>query len=172
LIAGILVDGEVPVRAHHSSPTEYEIKVAFVYNFVKFVEWPAAVFPRDDTPIQLCIIGEDPLVEAIKILEGQAVQGRRITVRCCDTNRRPEHCQIALICSSERNRLPQILALLKDTGALTIGDMEGFAQAGGMISLIKTGNKVHFEVNVDAAHRAQLHISSQLLSLAKIVKEK
>ena len=90
LIVGTLVMGERQVWAHHVSPTEYEIKVAFPFNFAKFVEWPATVFPDANAPLQLCIIGEGPFAEALSVLEGQLAQGRAIAVRRCDRSRKPE----------------------------------------------------------------------------------
>jgi hypothetical protein len=80
-------------------------------------------------------------------------------------------CQIAFISSAERNQLKPIFQNANRAGVLTVGETEGFAAQGGVIDFIREENKVHIEVNVDAAQRTSLKISSKLLSLAKIVKE-
>lgn len=60
---------------------------------------------------------------------------------------------------------------VRNWNALTISDIEGFAERGGVIGFIALENKIHFAINVDAAERMGLKISSQLLRLAKIVKD-
>ena len=87
-----------------------------------------------------------------------------------DSNRLTS-CDILFISSSEKDRLPSIMAALKDLPILTVSEIEGFAQRGGMINFIIVGNKVHFEVNPDAAKQVGIHISSQLLKLARIVTD-
>ena len=80
-------------------------------------------------------------------------------------------CHILFISSSEEKRLAKILEILKDSSVLTVGEMKQFAQSGGMVNFTIKENKIRFEINVDAAVRAELKISSKLLKLAEIVRD-
>ena len=157
------------VRAQ--SPSEYQIKAVFLYNFAKFVEWPSDP-GGNPGPISICVLGDDPfggtLDEAIK---GKTVNGRELVARRYKQVKETTTCQIVFISSSDKKVLRSILERLIRPGALTVGETEGFAQLGGVINLTLEDNRVHIEVNVDAAERARLKISSKLLNLAKIVRD-
>jgi len=148
---------------------EYLVKAAFLYNFAKFVEWPAEAFPDDSAPITLCILGQDPFGGALETIRGKSVKGRKLVIRQSMRVEDLEMCHMLFISSSEKDRLNRILDLVESPNVLTVGDMESFARHGGVVNLIKTGNKIKFEINVDAAREAGLKISSKLLKLAKIV---
>lgn len=151
--------------------TEYQVKAAFIYNFVKFVQWPADAFlEKAGASISLCILGRDELGDALEGLNGKSAQGRIFSVRRIDRPGEADRCQVLYLCRSERERMRAILKGIK-AGVLTIGDMKSFASAGGIINFVLTQKKVSFEINVEAAEKAGLKISSQLLKLAKIVKE-
>lgn len=157
--------------AQSLAPTENEVKVAFVYNFAKFVEWPPAAFPDTKAPMSLCVVGSDSMAEALEILNGQKAQGRTIRVRQSTGTEGPGACQLFYVCTSEKGRLQQTLARFPSQ-TLSVGDMDGFAQTGGAINFVKAGNRILFEVNIDAVQRAGLKISSQLLTLARIIKDR
>lgn len=168
----------VPKGAYAQSQetAEYNIKAAFLYNFAKFVEWPAKrpahrLWTVDD-PLCICVVGEDPFGRVLEdTIQGKNIGSHKVVIERLKQGRDMNSCQIAFISSSEKNHLRSILESLKGGGVLTVGDTEGFAQAGVAINFILEENKVHFEINVDAADRAGLKISSKLLSLARIVQE-
>jgi YfiR/HmsC-like len=147
---------------------EYRIKALFLYNFAKFVEWPNPV-PGDT--ICIGIVGEDPFGEALT----QTIAGRTVNSRAFGVKRlklqEARQCQIVFVAASERKRVHAILEALAGSPVLTVGDMHGFAQAGGVINFEIVDSRVRFEVNIDAAERARLKLSSKLLSLAKVVRE-
>jgi hypothetical protein len=151
--------------------SEYQVKAAFLYHFAKFVEWPSDP-GGNPGPISICVLGNDPfggtLDEAIK---GKTVNGRELVARRYKQVKETTTCQIVFISSSDKKVLRPILESLIRPGALTVGETEGFAQLGGIINLTLEDNRVHFEINVDAAERARLKISSKLLNLAKIVRD-
>jgi YfiR/HmsC-like len=157
------------VRAQ--SPSEYQIKAVFLYNFAKFVEWPSDPGGNPGS-ISICVLGDDPfggtLDEAIK---GKTVNGRELVARRYKQVEETTHCQIVFIGSSNKKVLRPILESLKGESTLTVGETEGFARLGGMINFTLEESRVHFEINVDAADHARLKISSKLLNLAKIVRE-
>jgi hypothetical protein len=151
---------------------EYQVKAAFVYNFAKFVEWPAHSFTGPSAPIVICILGDDPFGSLLDIpVNGKLVEGRPLVVRRMSDVRHVKACQILFISSSERKRLASILAEVKLCGILTVGDMAGFAAEGGVITLQLEDGRVRFQVNMDAAEQQGLRISSKLLSLAQIVRD-
>jgi hypothetical protein len=155
------------------SPSEYQIKAAFLYNFTKFVEWPAKAFRATSRSMTLCILGEDPFgTDLEQILDGKMVNGKSIAIKRFSGMRGLEVCHILFISSSERSHLPEILEALREASMLTVGETERFAKLGGIINFTIEENKVRFEINVDAAERAGLKISSRLLKLGKVIRDR
>jgi len=154
-------------------PTEYQIKAAFLYNFAKFVEWPATALRDPGAPIIVAVLGEDPFgADLEQTLNGKSAGGRRVLVRRFKGVRDLEFCHILFISPSEKEHLRETLRALKNSNILTVGESDGFARLGGMINFIPEENRVRFEINIDAADRAGLKISSKLLKLAKIIRDR
>jgi len=151
---------------------EYQVKAAFVYNFVKFVEWPAKAFYDDQSAIILAIVGDDPFGTAIETIKGKKAKGKSLVINSFAKIEDVDKCHILFISRSEERHLDSILARVRNRHVLTIGDMEDFAQRGGIIHFVTSGNRIGFKINVDAAERAGLKISSRLLKLADIVRDK
>jgi hypothetical protein len=150
---------------------EYQLKAAFLYNFGKFVEWPPQAFNSPSDPFAVCVLGEDPFGRAlIDVMNGKALKGRPFQIRQVPNAQQGSTCQILFISSSEQKRFRSILADLKASPVLTVGDTEGFAAAGGVANFTLDGDTVRIEINVEAAKQKNLLISSKLLSLARIVK--
>jgi hypothetical protein len=158
--------------AEPSSLREYSVKGAFLYNFAKFITWPGEAFRDDQMHITLCILGEDPFGDALTSVEGKTVKDRKVVIKHCATLDDLDKCHMLFISRPEEQNLSEILAKVKNWNTLTVSDMEGFAQSGGVINFVTVEKKIRFEINLDAAERADLKISSKLLRLAKIVKDK
>ena|GEM_PF-609554 len=149
-----------------------QIKVAYLYNFAKLVDWPADVFKDPNTPIVLGIVGTDPFGDILdQNMVGRTANGRKLVIMRLKASDNLKACHLLFISSSEKSRLAQILAGLKGASILTVGDLPHFIQSGGIINFFQEENRVQFEINVGAAERARLKISSRLLTLAKLVKE-
>ena len=172
LISLILFSLPVHGRANHDRQAEYLVKAAFIYRFALFVEWPSEAFNEPKSPLRLCILGEDPFGNAIETIEGQMIKSHKLSVKLCKTITEAKECHILFISDSERENLRQILNHIEGLHLLTITETPEAAQKGVIINLIKVGDKVRFEINLDAAERSNLKIRSQLLSLAKIIREK
>lgn len=173
LVTLCLMMSSVSTAYADSTPRrEYQIKAAFLYNFGKFIDWPTDAPANASTSIILCVLGEDPFGFALDALEGKAVNDRTLTIKRLVEPRSLDACHILFISPSERARMTQILGHLKRVSILTVGDIEGFTHRGGIINFTIKKNKVRFEINVDAAKQADLRISSKLLKLAEIVKNK
>lgn len=154
------------------SPSEYEVKAAFLYNFAKFVEWPPEAFPDASAPIVIGVVRNDYFNYILaRTVAGKVVQGRKFLVRLWKRNQGSPNWQILFISSSEGNALAEILQSIKGSSMLTVGETQGFAARGGMINFILSDNRVRFEINQKSAQSAGLKISSKLLALATSVWE-
>ncbi len=156
------------IPAQETRPDEYQVKAAFLYNFVKFIDWPDETLVNN-TAITLCIIGKDSFEGSINLIEGKPVRGKTLTVRHIKTLQDAGSCQLLFISPSEKNYIAQILQEIRDYSIITIGDYEGFAQQGVIINFYIEQESVRFEINVNAARHTGIQISSKLLKLARIV---
>ncbi len=174
LIASSVLSGGVgKAYADSRSEREYQIKAAFLYNFTKFVEWPADRFADDSAPIILCDFGKDPFGATLEdTVTGKTVKGRHIDIRRIGNIDDLDACHVLFVGLSERERLRQIIASSHRASVLTVGDMDDFVEFGGVINLIKRANKIQFEINLVAAKQARLKLDLKLVTLASSVKEK
>lgn len=156
-----------PARAAFSR--EYEIKAAFLYNFVKFVDWPAQALPQNAT-FTIGVLGSDPFEGALETINGKVARDHTIVVRRLASAADAADVQMLFVSPSERARFAQILASTRSAPVLTVSETPGFAEDGGVINFTSGGNRVRFEINVAAAQRAHLAINSQLLRLAKVTR--
>jgi len=150
--------------------TEYQVKAAYLFNFLKFVEYPSESFADPLAPFVIGIAGEDPFGSALpQVVTGKTVQGRDLVLRFYRAGEDLRGAHILFISASEKKRLPVILSGLRGSSVLTVSDMEGFLDAGGMVQFLNENDRVRFAINVEATGRARLKLSSKLLSLAKVV---
>jgi hypothetical protein len=156
--------------ASAQSASEYQVKAAFLFNFAKFVEWPADAFPTPDAPLQICVLGQDPFARDFEqVIEDKAVNGHRLEVAHPDGVPQAKACQILFIPSSEKQKVREILQSLAGVSVLTVGDTPGFAKMGGIINFVLDESRVRFEINVKAGERAHLKLSARLLTVAKLI---
>ncbi len=159
-----------PAGAQAQSATEYQVKAAYLFNFAKFIEWPASSFPDASAPLRICVLGQDPFGQQLRgITNEKTVNGRKLEVNQVTDLRQARSCHILFIASSEKASMKQILEGLGGASVLTVGDSKGFADLGGMINFVLENDRVQFEVNRKAAEQVGLKISSKLLSVAKFV---
>ena len=150
---------------------EYQIKAAFLFNFIQFVEWPPTVFKNADDPFRIGVLGQDPFNAALEeTVQGETIINHKIIVEHPMQVDDLKNCQLIFISKSEKKHVTEILSALDDKPVLTVSEIEGFAERGGGINFYLEGNKVRFEVNPDAARHDGLKVSSQLLSLGKIIE--
>lgn len=145
------------------------VKVAFLYNFARFTDWPATAFQAPVTPIRFCVLGDDPFGAPLDAIAAKRIRGRSIAVRRLASTRDAARCHVLFVSRSEIPRLAEILASLRGLPILTVADVADFARSGGIINLKTVNGKIRFEVNLDAARLAGLRFSSRFLNLATIV---
>jgi hypothetical protein len=170
LLLGAALARAQPKPPSPPSPTEYEVKAAFLYNFTRFVEWPPEGLRDPGAPFVIAIVGHDPFGAALdETVAGKTAGGRPIEVRRVPRVEEARGAQIVFVSSSERSNIAAILKELDRPGILTVGDTDGFAMRGGAINFTMQARKVRFEINPAVTEQAGLKVSSQLLKLATLV---
>jgi hypothetical protein len=164
--------GSMVCWAQVTAANEYEVKAAYLYNFAKFVEWPDSPSAGSRERLTIAVLGRDPFGSVLdQVIADKTVRGKRISVRRVSNVDEALDCQIIFIGTSEERRLGELIRALEGKSVLTIGETGQFAHRGGIIGFRIEDNKVRFDVNIQAAERARLVLSSQLLKLAHIVTE-
>lgn len=151
---------------------EYQIKAVYLFNFAHFVTWPQQAFSDEDSPIHICIIGNDPFKGLLeKAVKGETVGQRSISVEYRSNTKNLTDCHILFVSKSEMPRVPTLLNQISDKPVLTVGDDEHFAEQGGIINFTWDDDVVHLMVNIRAMRKAGLEISFKLLQLATVIGE-
>jgi hypothetical protein len=150
---------------------EYQVKAAFLYNFAQFIEWPSTALTNADTPFCIGVLGDDPFGTALEeTVQGETINGHKIIVEKAHRVKDLKNCQMIFICKSEKGQLREIMSELDSSAVLTVSEIDGFAASGGVINFYLDGSKVRFEINPATAQHDGLKVSSQLLSLGKIIQ--
>lgn len=153
--------------------TEYEVKAAYLLNFGKFIKWPAEATPSKTDKFLICVLGDDPFGNVLNTtVRGEKIGGKSVVARRVGHPQDATGCQVLFISRSEEKQARKLLQSISKTAALTVSDMPGFLDNGGMIQFTLVSNRVRFEVNLDPVQQAGLTLSSELLKVASFVKGK
>jgi hypothetical protein len=148
--------------------SDVAVKAAFLYNFVKYAEWPAL---PPAAPIIVCVVGDDHIADAlVDTVRGQTVNGHALEVSRPSDASAWRTCHLLFVGDAETRRAAPALVALAGQPVLTVSDSQGFAQSAGIIELYVEGGRMRFAINVDSAEHARLRLSSRLLGLAKVVR--
>ena len=148
------------------------LKAAFIYNFAKFVDWPAKALPGAGGPFLIGVLGTGTLADNLRALEGKSVKGHQIQIKNLLQPEDGKSCHLLVITNADRRQASQIITAIRGHSVLTVGDeVDNFLNIGGIINLVSVDAKIRFEINTKAAQQADLQISSQLLKLALLIKE-
>jgi len=158
-----------PARALEA--TDLAVKAAFLFKFGFFVEWPTTAFVSNDSPINLCIVGDDPFGQVLDdAVRGQRIGGRTVVLRRMSSISRDSGCHIVYLSAAAPSRVPQLLAALKGSDVLTVTDATADGADAGIINFVVRDNHVRFDIDDAAAASVGLVISSRLLNVALDVK--
>jgi len=169
LLSGLSSGAQDPKPAVYP---EYQVKAAYLTDLGRYVEkWSNRANPAPDEPFDLCVLGQDPFGAALD----DAVRGEKIGGAPLEAKRisRPQDalgCRILFIGAMEESQLSAVIAVLGTAPVLTVADLPDFVKHGGMVQFVLDGNHVHFEINLAAAQRAGLKLSSELLKVARAVR--
>lgn len=160
------------IQKSFSQYPDAAVKAELVFRFPVYVQWPAGTMNAKSDLFECCVLGNGRLAERLEQFDGDKVMEKTIRVKRLPDISALEDCHMLFIGSSEKNNLPAVFEAIRGKSVLTVGDMKGFAQKGGVINFIMKKDSVGFEINREAGKRAGLKISSKLLRLAKIVGDK
>jgi hypothetical protein len=153
-----------------ATPSQAEIRAAFVFNFAKFTEWPVQAYTDAGSPLTTCFLDADDVRAAFQsISKGKALNGRFLEDRAVKSAADMRNCQVLYVDSSRSPVVIDILKSARQHDALAIGTSEDFLACGGMLRLQIENNRMRFDVNVGAVGRTKIKLSSKLLALARNV---
>jgi hypothetical protein len=150
-----------PRDASAADGLEYQVKAAFLFNFLKFIDWPPSPI---GSPWVIGILGSDPFGEVLDdTVRGKTVGNRIVEVRRYARFADVKNCNILFIGRTEYERM----GTPTQPGLLTVGEAPGFLKSGGIINFYIEDNRVHFEIQPAVARSTGLHVSAQLLKLGR-----
>ncbi len=151
-------------------PGEDDVKAAYVYNFTKFVEWPASAFSGPADPLNVCVVGDAAVQSAVeRILAGEQVEGRALKL-VAPPPEGAAGCHVLFVGRGGSERGVRLLTSAGTAPMLTVGDSPRFLQQGGMIAFVVEERRVRFDISLTAAERVGLKLSSKLLRVARHVR--
>lgn len=170
LLAALLVGSSIELSAQSRPAAEHEVKAAYLYQFGRYVEWPADQGATGSS-LLICVLGHDPFGLALdEIVKGKVISTHPVVVKRILGPSELQDCRILFVSPSEDDRLPAILKALGKKTVLTVGEGIQFTRRGGMVAFTSEDRKVRFVVNLAAVEAAKLRLSSQLLRLAVSVE--
>lgn len=149
---------------------EDKIKASYIFNFIRFIQWPEQRLGNNTSPLNVCVINRsDRFIKAFKPVVGKKVNGHPLTLHKVSDADELSQCHVVYIDKSKQKKIKELINFFDDNKILSISDIETFCKDGGMIGMVNIKGKIKVEINLDAARRAGFHISSNLLEVAKIV---
>lgn len=160
------------VHAQLAKPNAAQVQAAYLYNFGKFVKWPADAPANQNGSFIICVLDQDPFgVTLQSALAGEAVGGKPVLVKRLPRAQDAAACHILFINSTQDKDLAGILAAVDDSAVLTVSDMHDFSKRGGMIQFVLDGDRIRFAINLESAEKSHLTLASELLKVAVAVKK-
>lgn len=162
-----LLAGVPSLVAPQRSAPEHDIKAAYLYNFTRFVSWPAGI-PPESQPFRVCVLADAQTTAAVeRTMAGETVDSRPVQTLVPAGPAQIRSCQLLFVDRTAEEKAVPMLAAAQEAPVLVVGDGEAFAQRGGAIAFVKEQGKVRFDIASRNAHRNGLTISSRLLNVAR-----
>ena len=149
---------------------EYHLKLAYLYNFAKFVQWPSGAMGEEDQPIVVGLLDPTPFNGSLDDMKGKKAQGRPVHFRHCRMIEEMQSCHVLFLNTDDDLLAKRILTALRERPVLTVGEREPFVRWGGVVRFFMVDGTVRLEANVEAARVAHLTLSAQLLEVSRLVK--
>ena len=158
------------VSVTNSLPDDERLfKAAFIYNFAKLTSWPENTWKNAEAPLILCTAGHDQLAGDLKQLAGKVIKGRPVSINSLESGQDPASCHVLYIATSATKNYKKILKSVTRHPVLSISEIPGFVEAGGLIELYRENQRTRFLIDLGKARQLNLDISSRLLRLATVV---
>ena len=161
----------VPCTSPAQTATAPALKAAFLYNFAKFTEWPVEALPAK-APLVICVEADWRVRQALQeTAAGRRANDHEVHVRGTDRHEPLRGCHVVYADNLDAARAAQLLDRTRGASTFVVSDFSGFAALGGTANLFIEEGRMRFAINLEAAQRARLRLSSRLLGLARIVRE-
>ena len=162
---------EAAGQSEAAGPMATEQKAAFIFNFAKFTDWPPDAILANQQ-ISICVAGDNAVAAAVqRLITGKAIAGHELTTVIVNVARPIDWCHVLYVNGLDQRQTAQLFETLKGIPVLTVSDSGTFVKRGGIVQLIPEKDQMRFVINLAAARRSRLTLSSNLLSLATIVKD-
>lgn len=159
------------LQAQDAQLTESDLKAAFLFQFAKFADWPNDAFAKDDSPIEIGVLGDEEFAETLKtLLDKKKAHGRSFIVRRASSQQEARKCHMLFFREPDTRKLAPMLDTIRQLPILTVGESNDFMNQGGMLNFFFEDKQLRFEVNPVPVQAARLTVSSQLMRLARIRK--
>ncbi|MET0027670.1 MAG: YfiR family protein [Candidatus Thiodiazotropha sp.] len=146
------------------------VKAVFIYNIAKFTRWPESSLSDSSIKLNICVLGKDKVSDSLTRLNGRSIQGRTLNILFRkDGNVAPGVCQVLYIAGNLEYDSGTLLTSLTDKHVLTISEIPGFSQHGGMVELKQSEDKIRLIINLRVTKKAGLSMSARLLNLASVI---
>ncbi|MCW8877718.1 MAG: YfiR family protein [Kangiellaceae bacterium] len=146
------------------------IKAAYLFNFLKYVEFDDSSNSDDSKESFVCILGKDPFGRTIDAMQGKKAKNKTVNIRRLSSEQNISECNIIYISQSESSNLASILKGLENSSILTVSEIKSFTQQGGIVEFTKNKKKIGITINLKNAHQAKIRISALLLEIAKLTE--
>jgi hypothetical protein len=157
-------------QAQEPKANAYQVQAAYLYNFGKFVKWPAVAPSNQSGTFTICVLDGDPFGDTLQsTLAREFVGGKPVVIKRLSKPEDAAACHILFISAAQEKNLAGILTAIDQTSVLTVSDMPNFSKRGGMIQFVLEGNRIRFEINLESAEKSHLVFASELLKVAQAV---
>jgi len=154
-----------------SSEVRHQVRAQFIYNFINYVEWPDDAFETPSSSMKICLYGDVPFSSYLLSFSGSLIGERALTFIISKAlGDVAMGCHILYVGDDRRAELPTFWDQIKFVYVLSLGEQEGFSDNGGVVNIMRTQDKLEFDVNISNAMANGLFLDSDLLSLARVIK--
>lgn len=158
-------------RPSAGEAAEHQVRAQFVYNFANFVEWPSEAFAHREAPIKVCLFGEVAFAPYLYTYVGTLIGSRELQVQKTDRLEDIRSgCHILYVGQDQQVQLPGFWEQIQYVYVLSIGERQGFAEHGGIINIMRTRDRLQFDINIENALSNGLFLDSDLLALARVIR--
>jgi len=161
----------LPAMNINAGQAENHVKALFLYNFANYVEWPKSAFATPTTKLRMCLFGLADFATTLKVYDGTIIGERELEVfESAEISKISKGCHILFVSKDKKSKLPNFFKNIKYLYVLSIGDSDKASSDGEIISVVRTTDRVQFDIDLSLATANRLTISSDLLSLARRIK--